>query len=218
MFRLVFGGNLLPRINEVDVDARVLLTALGLSLVASMLFGVLPALQLSRVSQLQAMGARGSGATRRETRRARRSSSASWCSRRCCSSARDCSSTASSACRESRRATTRRTRSRSSWCCRPDYATERKAATIESLLARLRSQPEVEDAGFAYAGILLGVQDTVGTFMPPGRTLEEMQAEHAKPRLKSLSHGLSRGDGRAAAERPPSRRARRRRRRRSARS
>jgi putative ABC transport system permease protein len=49
----------------------------------------------------------------------------------------------------------------------------------------------VEHAGFAYGGILLGLQDTVGTFVPPGRTFEEMQAEDApsKPRLKSLSPG-----------------------------
>jgi putative ABC transport system permease protein len=70
-----------------------------------------------------------------------------------------------------------------------DYATERKAATIESLLTALRNRPEVEQAGFAYAGILLGLQDTVGVFVPPGRTVEEMQDEQEKPRLKSLSPG-----------------------------
>jgi len=70
-----------------------------------------------------------------------------------------------------------------------EYATERKAATIESLLAALRNRPGVEHAGFAYAGILLGLQDTVGVFIPPGRTVEEMQTEPEKPRLKSLSPG-----------------------------
>ena len=60
-----------------------------------------------------------------------------------------------------------------------EYATERKAATIESLLAALRKRPEVEQAGFAYAGILLGLEDTVGAFIPPGRTLEEMQADRS---------------------------------------
>jgi putative ABC transport system permease protein len=53
----------------------------------------------------------------------------------------------------------------------------------------LRNRPEVEHAGFAYAGILLGLQDTVGVFIPPGRTVEEMQTEQEKPRLKSLSPG-----------------------------
>ena len=53
----------------------------------------------------------------------------------------------------------------------------------------MRNRTEVEHAGFAYAGILLGLQDTVGVFIPPGRTSEEMNAEQEKPRLKSLSPG-----------------------------
>jgi putative ABC transport system permease protein len=70
-----------------------------------------------------------------------------------------------------------------------EYATDRKAATIESLLASLRKRADVEHAGFAYAGILLGLQDTVGLFIPPGRTADEMRSEQEKPRLKSLSPG-----------------------------
>src|SRR6185436_17343946 len=41
VFRIVFGGNLLPRLQEVAVDGRVLLTAGALSAIASVLFGVL---------------------------------------------------------------------------------------------------------------------------------------------------------------------------------
>jgi hypothetical protein len=48
---------------------------------------------------------------------------------------------------------------------------------VESLLGALRQLPEVEAAGFADAGILLGLEDTVGTFTPPGRSHEEMLAE-----------------------------------------
>ena len=44
-------------------------------------------------------------------------------------------------------------------------------------------------AGFAYAGILLGIEDTVGTWVPPGRTREELQFDLSKPRLKSVSQG-----------------------------
>jgi predicted permease len=68
VFRIVFGGNLLPRLQEVAVDGGVLLTALALSVIACVLFGVLPAWQLSRVSQLQALGIRAGGASRRDTR------------------------------------------------------------------------------------------------------------------------------------------------------
>jgi putative ABC transport system permease protein len=70
-----------------------------------------------------------------------------------------------------------------------DYSTARKAETIETILTRLRAAPVVEAAGFAYAGILLGIEDTVGTWVPPGRTLEELQQDTAKPRLKSVSRG-----------------------------
>ena len=46
----------------------MLLIALALSLIASVMFGVLPALQLSRVSQLQALGRAAAAQRRRETR------------------------------------------------------------------------------------------------------------------------------------------------------
>jgi predicted permease len=191
VFRIVFGGNLLPRLQEVDVDGRVLFTALALSVIASVLFGVLPAWQLSRVSQLQALGTRAGGASRRDTnaRTALVVSQLVLATVLLVAAGLLVNSFISL--------------SRVEKGYDPanvvafqlvlpaEYATERKAATIESLLASLRGRPEVEHAGFAYAGILLGLQDTVGTFVPPGRTFEEMQAEDApsKPRLKSLSPG-----------------------------
>ena len=83
----------------------------------------------------------------------------------------------------------------------PEYATERKAATIESLIAALQARPEVQMAGFAYAGILLGLEDTVGTFTPPGRTLEEMRGGHAQTAAEVAEPRLSQGDGRDAGQR-----------------
>jgi predicted permease len=189
VFRISFGGNLLPRLQEVDVDGRVLLTALTLSVIASVLFGVLPAWQLSRVSQLQALGARSSGGSRRDTR-ARMALVVSqlvlatvllvgagllvnsFISLMRVEKGYDPANVVAF-----------------QLVLPADYATTRKAATIESLLSALRNRPEVEHAGFAYAGILLGLQDTVGVFIPPGRTFEEMQAQQEKPRLKSLSPG-----------------------------
>ena len=189
VFRIVFGGNLLPRLQEVSVDSRVLLIALTLSLIASVLFGVLPAWQLSRVSQLHVLGARSSTGSRRDTR-ARTLLVVSqlvlatillvgagllvnsFISLSRVEKGYDPSNVVAF-----------------QLVLPADYATERKAATIESLLAALRGKTEVERAGFAYAGILLGLEDTVGYFVPPGRTFEEMQAEQQKPRLKSLSPG-----------------------------
>jgi predicted permease len=189
VFRISFGGNLLPRLQEVDVDGRVLLTAFTLSMIASVLFGVLPAWQLSRVSQLHALGGRGNSGSRREsrTRTALVVSQLvlatvllvgagllvnSFISLSRVEKGYDPANVVAF-----------------QLVVPADYATERKAATIESLLTALRRRPEVEHAGFAYAGILLGLQDTVGVFIPPGRTVEEMQTEEEKPRLKSLSPG-----------------------------
>ena len=189
VFRLVFGGNLLPRLQEVSVDSRVLMIALTLSFAASVLFGVLPAWQLSRVSQLQALGARGNTGSRRDlhARTALVISQLvlatvllagagllinSFISLSRVEKGYDPSNVVAF-----------------QLVLPAEYATERKAATIASLLAALRSKSEVAQAGFAYAGILLGLQDTVGYFVPPGRTFEEMQKEEEKPRLKSLSPG-----------------------------
>ena len=52
----------------MTVDWRVLVIALRLAAVTSMIFGMLPALQLSRTNHLQAMGSRGAGRSRREAR------------------------------------------------------------------------------------------------------------------------------------------------------
>ena len=56
-----------------------------------------------------------------------------------------------------------------------DYPTARKAALIESLLTELRRMPEVRNAGYTYAGPLLGLVDGVGTFVPQGRTVDQMK-------------------------------------------
>jgi putative ABC transport system permease protein len=189
VFRISFGGHLLPRLQEISVDSGVLMVALGLSLITSVLFGVLPAWQLSRVSQLQALGARGASASR-GVARARTALVVSqlvlatvllvgagllvnsFINLSRVEKGYDPSNVVAF-----------------QLVLPADYATDRKAATIASLLAALRNRPGVEHAGFAYAGILLGLQDTVGAFVPPGRTIEEMQTEQEKPRLKSLSPG-----------------------------
>jgi predicted permease len=56
----------LPRINEVSMDGRVLVFAMGLSIATSVLFGIIPALQAAHVDPQRALkeGGRGAGASR----------------------------------------------------------------------------------------------------------------------------------------------------------
>ena len=71
-----------------------------------------------------------------------------------------------------------------------DYPTARRTETIEELLARLRADSNVEYAGFSRAGVLIGEEILVGTFVPEGRTLDEMRAGPDQPRLRSVSEGF----------------------------
>ena len=195
VFRISFGGHLLPRIQEIGVDERVLFIAIALSIVASIVFGVLPALHLSRVSQLQAMGTRSGGSTRAETRtRTTLVVSQLVLATVLLVGAGLLVNSFINLSRVEKGYDPAQALA-FQLVLPPQYATARKAATIESIIAALKARPEVEEAGFAYAGILLGIEDTVGTFTPPGRAYEEMLADPLKPRIKALTHGYLKAMG-----------------------
>jgi putative ABC transport system permease protein len=189
VFRLVFRGTLLPRAGEVNVDLGVLFTALGLALATSLIFGLLPAVHLSRTSHLQAMGTRGGGSSRRETRV--RTALVigqltlatillvgagllmhSFINLSQVEKGYDPSHALAF-----------------QLVLPAEYSTARKAETIEALLAQLRQTPGVEAAGFSYAGILIGVEDIMGNWAPPGRSLEDVKKDLPIPRLKTVSPG-----------------------------
>ncbi len=67
---LTMAPETLPRVSEVNVSAGVLLFAFVVSIVTGLLFGLVPALQAVRRSQVENLrdGGRGSGAGRRHTR------------------------------------------------------------------------------------------------------------------------------------------------------
>jgi putative ABC transport system permease protein len=71
----------------------------------------------------------------------------------------------------------------------PDYSIARKAESIEGILSRLRSMPDAVASGFTRHGVLIGEAITIGTFVPQGRTLEEMQAQTVRPLLRPVSGG-----------------------------
>jgi putative ABC transport system permease protein len=190
IFRLVFGGSILPRGEEVVISLRVLLIALGLSMAASMVFGVLPALQLSRNGHTPPHGgARGASSSRAESRTRGLLVCGQLVMATVLLVAAGLLGRSLLNLLQVEKGYDPTNVIAFQLVLPPDYATLRKTATIEHLLARLRAIPDVEAAGFAYAGILLSIENTVGTFVPPGRELSEFAEDQIKPRLKALSGG-----------------------------
>lgn len=68
VFRLAFGGSLLPRLTEITIDGGVLILAVGLSIITSALFGVGPALHISRADHLHLTNVRAASSGGRESR------------------------------------------------------------------------------------------------------------------------------------------------------
>ena len=68
IFRIVFGASLLPRWSEVHVDGRMLATAFGIAAAASLAFGTLPALHLSRAARVRVQATRGAGRSESKAR------------------------------------------------------------------------------------------------------------------------------------------------------
>ena len=190
-FQISFGGAMVPRLHEIAVDGRILWLAIALSGITALVVGVLPAVTLSGIDHVQAIsmrGAGGLGALRGDTR------------------LRNVLVTGQVA-----MATTlligagllinsfgKLTRVDPGWNASglltfylvmpQDYATARKAAVIEDLLAELRRMPGVQGAAFTYAGPLLGLVDQFGVFVPAGRTPDELRGNPDNPQIRSASH------------------------------
>jgi len=189
VFRLVFGDTILPRGAEIGINARLLMIAFAIASITSVVFGMLPALHLSRTQPIRALGSRGVVASKPESRLRASLVVAQLVlatvllvgAGLLANSFIKLSSVEKGYDPENVLAF--------QLVFPPEYSTARKASTIESVLHSLRGSPEVRSAGFSYAGILIGVQDTVGTFVPPGRTLAELQGDSDKPKLKAVSYG-----------------------------
>jgi putative ABC transport system permease protein len=189
VFRIVFGATILPRAHEVGIDLRLLGIAFALAAATSVVFGLLPAFHLARINHLQAMGARGSGTARRDTRvrMVLVVAQLAMATTLLVGAGLLSNSFVKLASVEKGYDPTHVLAFQ---LALPDeYSTARKAESIEAVLARVRAMPGVAVAGFAYAGILIGIQDTVGSFVPPGRTLAAVAADPDRPRLKSISPG-----------------------------
>jgi putative ABC transport system permease protein len=68
-----------------------------------------------------------------------------------------------------------------------EYSVARKAETIDWLLSRLRDYASVRSVGFSRHGLLIGEELFIGSWVPPGRTLEDVR--NARTRVRSVSDG-----------------------------
>jgi putative ABC transport system permease protein len=187
IFRLMFGDSILPRGYEIGVDLKVLGIAFAIAAITSLLFGLLPALHLSRTNHLHAMGSRGSGSGRGESRvRAMLVVGQlvlatvllvgagllanSFIKLSTFDKGYDPANVLAFN------------------LLFPDqYSTAHKGEVIETLLGKFRANPEVRAAGFTRHGLLIGEELTIGTFVPPGKTLEDMRDNRS--RTRSVSDG-----------------------------
>jgi putative ABC transport system permease protein len=189
VFAFSLGSSILPRIAEIGIAPRMFGVAFGLAAVSIVVFGLAPALQLSRSTPLQAFGARGGGASRGDSRlRAVLVLSQlvmatvllvgagllihSFGRLIAVDRGYDPSNALAF-----------------QLVFPPDYSIARKAETIEQVLRRLRTLPDVVAAGFTRHGMMVGERITVGTFVPQGRTLAEMQKQPVHPSLRPVSGG-----------------------------
>jgi putative ABC transport system permease protein len=195
VFRIVFGETILPRANELEIDLRFFGIAFAVAVITTFAFGLLPALRLSRTNQLQAIGSRGTGTARSETRLR------TWLVVGQLAMATILLVGAGLlATSFVNLATVEKGYDPADVLAFQlvlpgEYPTARKAESIQAVLRAVRALPGVAAAGFAYAGILIGVQDTVGSFVPPGHTFEGVSRETGRPRLKTLSAGYLEATG-----------------------
>jgi putative ABC transport system permease protein len=189
VFRIVMGGSVLPRMQEVGIDPRFFAIAFGFAALACVLFGLLPALHLSATSSLRAIGTRGGGTARAETR----TRTALIVTQLAMATVLLVGAGLLSRSFNNLMSVTKGydpSHVLAFQLVVPEtYTTARRAETFDRLLDRLRAQPAVRSAGFAFAGILVMIQNTVGTFIPPGGNVEQLSSEQNNPRLKSVSPG-----------------------------
>jgi putative ABC transport system permease protein len=189
VFRIVFGESVLPRASEVGLDVRLVVMACVVTGLATLCFGLLPAIRLSRTNHVGAMGSRGVDVARRDTRlrtvlvigQVAMATTLlvgagllvnSFAKLLAVDKGYDPSRTLAF-----------------QLVLPADTPAPRKAASIEAVLRATRALPDVAAAGFAYAGLLVPVQNTVGSFVPPGWTVETVARGGDRPRLRALSAG-----------------------------
>ena len=105
-------------------------------------------------------------------------------------------------------------RSRSISCCRRSTRSRERRRRSSRCCRDCGTCPRSKRPALPTPASCSGLEDTVGDFVPAGRSLEEMRKEEPKPRLKSVSQGYLEAmgvpllagrsfDGRDSATAPP---------------
>jgi putative ABC transport system permease protein len=189
VFRIVFGESVLPRASEVGLDFRLVVMAALVTGIATLAFGLLPAVRLSRTNHLEAMGSRGAGASRRDTRVRSTLVIAQVAMATMLLVGAGLLVTSFAKLVAVDKGYDPAGALAFQLVLPADYPASRKVESIEAVLRATRAIPDVAAAGFAYAGLLVPVQNTVGSFVPPGQTLEAVSRGTDRPRLRALSAG-----------------------------
>jgi putative ABC transport system permease protein len=190
-FLIPWSGNMIPRLHEVAVDGRMLAIAVGLSAFVALVAGILPVVRLSRTGHSQAMGGRGTGGEAGGGHRDSRVRSMLVAGQIATATLLLVGAGLLV------NSFARLVRVEPGWNASglltlylvtpQEYTTSRKAMLIDELLVELRRTPGVQAAGFTYAGPLLGLEDNIGVFVPPGRTAEQMR-DMPDAQIRSVSH------------------------------
>ena len=185
-------GSMVPRLHEIAVDGRLLGLAMALAVITALLVGAMPAFRMSRVDHALVLNYRGAGGQAGARHADTRVRSVLVVAQMMAATMLLVGAGLLI------NSFSRLARVDPGWNASgllmfylvmpQDYSTARKAALIDTLLTELRAMPEVRGVGYTYAGPLLGIVDTVGPFVPPGRSREEMQNNPDTPHLRAVSH------------------------------
>jgi putative ABC transport system permease protein len=198
--RVAHGGSaILPRLDELGIDFSVLAFALGASLLTGMIFGIAPALDLSRADSGQGRLWSAAAGSTRVTEGGSRVANLLVVGQLALATTLLVSAgllihsfLKLSAVDPGYDPTNVLT---FQLVLEGEAPADRKLALADELVTRLRARPQVQAAGFINAPPLVTVSIQFGEFVPPGRTVEDMKAEPVKPQGRSASRDYLRAMG-----------------------
>lgn len=187
IFRLMFGTTVLPRSNELHADWSLLVIAITVGLVSTVVFGLIPALHISRtnVDIGTPLRSRSHHQVSTMTRSGIVVSQVALTTLLLISAGLLIRSVGKLVAVNKGYDATRVVAAN---LLLPDqYAVPAKAEAIRKLLAAMRALPSVQAAGFARHGLLIG-EEIVGQFVPAGKSPDVMAG--ARIRFRPVSGGF----------------------------